>query len=171
VSPTVWLVVHLVAVAVLIGVGWVVQLVVYPAFALVGPGEWAGYHARHSRAMSRVVLLPWAVQGVSVVALLVAPPRGGLLAAVVLAVLGLGTVVSTVAAALRPTPGWRRDRTAASGPCGPCSAPTSSGPRPGPPRRDSRPSWWPESSTVSGRRAGSDRTIPAPPPGPGVGPR
>jgi hypothetical protein len=35
-----------------------------------------------------------------VVALLVAPPRGGLLAAVVLAVLGLGTVVSTVAAAL-----------------------------------------------------------------------
>ena len=82
---TVWLIAHLVAVAALAGVGWVVQLVVYPAFRLVGTQRWVRYHARHTRAIARVVAVPWLVQGMSTAALLIVPPHGGRLAAVVLA--------------------------------------------------------------------------------------
>jgi hypothetical protein len=95
-----WLVVHLVAVAALAGVGWVVQLVVYPAFRLVGDHEWPRYHVEHSRAITRVVALPWLVQGVSTAALLITPAAGGLPAAVVLALLALVTVASTVVTAV-----------------------------------------------------------------------
>ena len=85
-----WLLAHLVAVAALAGVGWAVQLVVYPAFRLVGVTDWARYHAAHTRAITRVVALPWLVQGVSTAALLVVPPAGGRLAAAVLAALAAG---------------------------------------------------------------------------------
>mgnify|MGYP001035937625 FL=1 len=85
------------AVAVLTGVGWVVQIVVYPAFALVGGAEWAAYHRRHGSAIAVVVLLPWLVQGVSTAALLL---EGLTPASVALAVLALATVVLTVAAAV-----------------------------------------------------------------------
>jgi hypothetical protein len=95
-----WLVVHLVAVAVLAGVGWVVQLVVYPAFRLVGTAEWTGYHAAHSRAITRVVAVPWLAQGISTAALLLAPAAGGLPASAVLAALALVTVGTTVASAV-----------------------------------------------------------------------
>jgi hypothetical protein len=100
VSPSAWLVVHAVAAAVLTGVGWVVQLVVYPAFRLVGAGEWAAYHERHMRGISRVVGVPWLAQGVSTAALLLAPGAVGLPVAIVLAALALVTVVVTVAAAV-----------------------------------------------------------------------
>lgn len=66
--------------AVLTGVGWVVQVVVYPAFALVGDAEWPAYHRRHQSAIATVVLLPWLAQGVSTVALLLnglTPPWPG----------------------------------------------------------------------------------------------
>ena len=69
-----WLLVHLVTTAVLTGVGWVVQVVVYPAFALVGPGEWPEYHRRHVVRIGWVVGPPWLVQGVSVGMLLLASP-------------------------------------------------------------------------------------------------
>jgi hypothetical protein len=95
-----WLVLHLAAVAVLTGVAWVVQLVVYPAFRLVGPQEWAPYHEAHRRAITWVVVLPWALQGGSSVALLLAPPFGGRPAAVALIVLALVTVVATSAVAV-----------------------------------------------------------------------
>jgi hypothetical protein len=95
-----WLVIHLVAVAVLAGVGWVVQLVVYPAFRLVGADEWAAYHAAHRRAITLVVGLPWVAQAVSTVALLFEPPGGRLIAAVALAALALLTVAATVAVAV-----------------------------------------------------------------------
>lgn len=92
------LLVHLVAVAVLAGVGWTVQLVVYPAFALVAEGEWATYHRRHERAITLVVGLPWLAQGGSVVALAVVDGVSVTVAA--LGVLALATVVLTVAAAV-----------------------------------------------------------------------
>ena len=92
--------VHLVAVAVLTGVGWVVQAVVYPAFRLVGADGWARYHARHERAITLVVAVPWLAQGVSTAALLFAPAAGGRAAAVVLAVLALVTVGATVGVAV-----------------------------------------------------------------------
>ena len=96
----VWLIVHLVATAVLTGVAWVSLVVIYPAFALVGPGEWAHYHAAHVRAITRVVGLPWAVQGVSTAALLLDPPDGAQAAAVALACLALAAVVLTFAGAV-----------------------------------------------------------------------
>ena len=85
------------AVAVLAGVGWVVQLVVYPAFALVGEAEWPEYHRRHQQAITRVVVLPWLAQGVSTVALLL---EGVTAPVVALAGLALATVVPTVAGAV-----------------------------------------------------------------------
>jgi hypothetical protein len=97
---TVWLVAHLVAVAALAGVGWVVQLVVYPAFRLVGTDGWPRYHAGHTRAITRVVGVPWLVQGVSTAALLVVPPAGGRLGAAALGALALVTVVVTVRTAV-----------------------------------------------------------------------
>jgi hypothetical protein len=90
-----WLVVHLAAVAVLAGVGWVVQLVVYPAFRLVGADEWVRYHGTHTRAISWVVALPWFVQGVSTAALLIAPAAGGRTAAVVTAVPAHGRLAAS----------------------------------------------------------------------------
>ena len=95
-----WLLVHLVATAVLTGVGWVVQLVVYPGFARVGRGEWAVYHAAHLRGITRVVAVPWAAQGASTVALLVAPPPGQLLFTLVLGLLAAGAVAATVLGAV-----------------------------------------------------------------------
>jgi hypothetical protein len=96
----VWLLVHLVATAVLTGVAWVSLAVVYPAFALVGAAEWPSYHAAHVRAITRVVVVPWAAQGVSTAALLLDPPRGGYVAAAALAGLALLAVVLTFAGAV-----------------------------------------------------------------------
>ena len=89
---------HAVAVAALAGLGWVVQLVVYPAFLIVGPTPaWRAFHDAHSRAMARVVVLPWAVQGVTLGLLLVTRPAGVPLALVLVAAgLGLVTVAVTV---------------------------------------------------------------------------
>ena len=44
----VWLVVHLVSTAMLTGVAWVSLVVIYPAFALVGPAEWPAITSRTS---------------------------------------------------------------------------------------------------------------------------
>jgi hypothetical protein len=96
----VWLVVHLVATAVLTGVAWVSFVVIYPAFALVGPAQWPGYHAAHVRAITWVIVGPWAVQGVSTAALLLDPPDGAFAAAAALAVLALAAVVLTFAGAV-----------------------------------------------------------------------
>ena len=96
----VWLVVHVVATAVLTGVAWVSLGVVYPAFALVGPAEWPSYHAAHVRAITSVIVVPWAAQGVSTAALLLDPPRGAFAAAAALAALALLAVVLTFAGAV-----------------------------------------------------------------------
>ena len=66
---------HALATAALAGLVWVVQLVVYPAFRTVGPThQWPEYHRTHSRRMVRLIALPWAVQGVTIAALLVRQP-------------------------------------------------------------------------------------------------
>ncbi|MCW2776641.1 MAG: hypothetical protein JWN17_366 [Frankiales bacterium] len=90
---------HAAATCALAGLVWVVQLVVYPAFLLVGPGPgWERYHAAHSAAITRVVLVPWAVQGVTCALLLLRRPDGVPLALALLAgALGLATVVLTAA--------------------------------------------------------------------------
>jgi len=48
--------------AYLTGVIWVVQLVVYPALALVGKPEFGRYHAAHTRGMGWVVGAPMVLE-------------------------------------------------------------------------------------------------------------
>ncbi|MHA6784353.1 hypothetical protein ACVGOW_25660 [Pseudonocardia saturnea] len=91
-----WLLVYVVTTAVLAGVGWVVQVVVYPAFALVGDAEWPAFHRRHLSRMGRVVALPWIAQGVSTAALLLASPAEF----AALAVLAVAAVALTVLGAV-----------------------------------------------------------------------
>ena len=90
--------VHAVAVCALAGIVWTVQLVVYPAFLVVGPtAAWPAFHDAHSARMAAVVVLPWAVQGLTLAALLLARPAGVPLWLVLLAsALGLVTVLVTV---------------------------------------------------------------------------
>ena len=89
------LLVHLVATATLAGLVWVVQLVVYPSFLLVGGGPaWPAVHAAHTRAVALLVALPWAVQGAGLAALLVRDGPSALLLAT--GVLALTTVAVTV---------------------------------------------------------------------------
>ena len=93
------LLVHLTATAALAGLVWVVQLVVYPSFLLVGAADRTGaafgaVHAAHTRAVTWAVGPPWAVQGATLAALLV---RDGLSPLRVLTgLLALATVVVTV---------------------------------------------------------------------------
>ena len=90
------LLVHLAATAALAGLVWVVQLVVYPSFLLVGgTPAWPAVHAAHTRAMGLAVGPPWAVQGLTVAALLVRDGLSALL--VVTGLLALVTVAVTVA--------------------------------------------------------------------------
>ena len=74
-----------------------VQLVVYPAFRVVGPTpSWAALHAHHTRAMATVVTLPWAVQGLTLAALLLRRPAGSTLPLLLLTgALAATTVVVT----------------------------------------------------------------------------
>ncbi len=89
---------HAVVTTALAGLVWVVQLVVYPSFRVVGPGpDWSAVHAHHTRAMGLVVSLPWAVQGLTLAALLVRRPAGTSMALLlVTGVLAATTVAVTV---------------------------------------------------------------------------
>ena len=96
------LAVHALAVGALTGLTWVVQLVVYPSFLLVGPtAAWPAVHAAHSRRVTLAVGPPWAVQGVTVGVLLLDRPAGVPVALLLTAaVLALATVAVTVLAAV-----------------------------------------------------------------------
>jgi len=67
---------HLVSTLLMIGVIWTVQIVHYPLMALVGDERFVAYEAAHAPRMAAVVMLPWAVQGITVAGLLLAPPAG-----------------------------------------------------------------------------------------------
>jgi hypothetical protein len=67
---------HLVGSLTMVGIIWTVQIVHYPLMALVGPERFTTYEAAHAPRMTTVVLLPWTVQGVTAIWLLVAPPAG-----------------------------------------------------------------------------------------------
>ena len=89
------LLVHLTATASLAGLVWVVQLVVYPSFRLVGGSPaWPAFHAAHTRAVGLAVGPPWALQGGTVAALLVRDGPSPLL--LLTGALALATVVVTV---------------------------------------------------------------------------
>ena len=58
----------------LTGLIWLVQVVHYPLFAGVGADGFVTYQGQHATRITRVLALPWAVQGVTTAVLLVAPP-------------------------------------------------------------------------------------------------
>lgn len=83
----------------LAGLSWVVQLVVYPGFRLVGPTPaLAAYHREHCRRITWVVGPPWAVQGVCVAVLLLRRDCLGLVLPI--AALAAATVALTVLGAV-----------------------------------------------------------------------
>lgn len=68
---------HAAATTGLAGLIWVVQMVVYPSFRVAGQTpDWPRLHAHHTRAMGRLVVLPWAVQGLTLLGLLLRRPDG-----------------------------------------------------------------------------------------------
>src|SRR5690242_11744149 len=58
------------------GLVWFVQVVHYPLFARVGTASFADYHHAHSRATTRVVLVPMALELASSLALIFIHPAG-----------------------------------------------------------------------------------------------
>lgn len=67
---------HLVSTVFLTGMIWTIQVVHYPLFALVGEDRFPAYETAHSARITAVIALPWAVQGLTTLALLLAPPAG-----------------------------------------------------------------------------------------------
>jgi len=67
---------HLVATTVMTGVIWFVQVVHYPLFAAVGVAESPSYAVENQRRTSFVVGAPMAVEGVSALWIVGAPPEG-----------------------------------------------------------------------------------------------
>lgn len=67
---------HAAATFVMVGVIWFVQVVHYPLFGLVGADGWAAYAAGHSARISALIALPWAVEGLTGLALLALRPAG-----------------------------------------------------------------------------------------------
>ena len=83
------------------GLGWVVQIVHYPLFDRVDRARWTEFHAEHSRRIGLVVGLPWAMQGLGSIGLLLWRPPVLPLTLVLLAVVLAGlTVVATVLLAI-----------------------------------------------------------------------
>jgi hypothetical protein len=67
---------HAASTVFLAGVIWTIQVVHYPLFTRVAPAGFTAAMADHSRRITGVVLLPWAVQGATTVWLLVQRPAG-----------------------------------------------------------------------------------------------
>jgi len=102
---------HLVSTLLMVGMIWTVQLVHYPLMALVGADRFVAYEASHAPRMAATVMLPWSVQGVTTVGLLVASPPGvsrGLVwaAAVAAAIPVAVTVLASVPAHARLSDGF-----------------------------------------------------------------
>ena len=103
VTLTMLAIAHLASTLVLVGIIWTVQVVHYPLMALVGEERFAAYEAAHSPRMAAVVMVPWTVQGLTTLGLLMSRPPGVpaplvLAAAVAAAVPVIVTVVSSVPA-------------------------------------------------------------------------
>jgi hypothetical protein len=67
---------HAVATLVLVGIIWTIQVVHYPLFAAVGAEAFVAYEAAHATRITALIAVPWAVQGLTTAALVVAPPAG-----------------------------------------------------------------------------------------------
>ncbi len=67
---------HAVSTLFMAGMIWTIQVVHYPLFAEVGTDRFPAYEAAHSARITWVIVLPWAVQGVTTLALLLSSPAG-----------------------------------------------------------------------------------------------
>jgi hypothetical protein len=79
---------HLSVTAALAGLIWVIQVVHYPLFAAVGPDRFVAYEQRHRMRISAVVGPLMAIEGLTALALVAAPPAGRALPIAGLALLG-----------------------------------------------------------------------------------
>lgn len=68
--------VHLVATWFMVGLIWTIHFVHYPLFSFVGESEYRDYQAEHVERIGRVLLVPWAIEGVCLAALLILILRG-----------------------------------------------------------------------------------------------
>ncbi len=112
--PSVIVLAHLVSTLFMVGMIWTVQLVHYPLMALVGPERFQAYEAAHSPRMAAVVMFPWAIQGITVAAMLITAPEGVPVlliraAAAAAAVPVLVTVIASIPAHARLADGYDRD--------------------------------------------------------------
>jgi len=73
---TLLVLVHLTSALFMVGMIWTVQLVHYPLMALVGEDRFIAYESAHAPRMAAVVMVPWALQGITTLWLLVASPAG-----------------------------------------------------------------------------------------------
>lgn len=80
--------VHLVATWFMVGLIWTIHVVHYPLFAYVGPDEYVAFQAEHVRRIGMVLLVPWAVEGICILALLVLSMRSKSRALLLPALLG-----------------------------------------------------------------------------------
>jgi hypothetical protein len=67
---------HAASTVFLAGVIWTIQVVHYPMFARVDAAGFPAAMADHGRRISGVVVVPWALQGATMVLLLARPPAG-----------------------------------------------------------------------------------------------
>lgn len=73
---TTLLTVHLFVTAAMVGLIWLVQIVHYPLFAMVGTDGFADYERSHQRRISFVVGPLMAVEGITALWLAIDPPTG-----------------------------------------------------------------------------------------------
>ncbi|MFM8483846.1 MAG: hypothetical protein ACKOBT_10925, partial [Actinomycetota bacterium] len=74
-NPVALGIVHLVATWFMVGLIWTIHVVHYPLFAYVGPDEYVAFQAEHVRRIGMVLLVPWAVEGICILSLLVMAMR------------------------------------------------------------------------------------------------
>lgn len=67
--------VHLMATMFMVGMIWTIHNVHYPLFAEVGPGEYVAFQRAHVDRIGGLLLVPWALEGMSALLLLAAADR------------------------------------------------------------------------------------------------
>ena len=59
----------------MVGLIWTIHTVHYPLFADVGPENYAQFQAHHVERIGKLLLLPWAIEGITALLLIVVVPK------------------------------------------------------------------------------------------------
>ena len=93
-----WVVlVQLVVTLLMVGMIWTVHVVHYDLFPLVGADAWDAYEHAHVDRIGKVLFVPWLIEGLCVLVLLLARPTRLRFAAFISAFLMLFILINTVA--------------------------------------------------------------------------